>query len=212
GLLTTIAWGLDGGVEYALEGSVFIGGAVVQWLRDELGLIASAPESEAVAGQVPDTGGVYMVPAFVGLGAPHWDMHARGTIVGLTRGTTRAHLVRAALESIAYQSADVLASMESDAGSAIPSLKVDGGAASNNTLLQHQADVLGIPVIRGQLLETTALGAAFLAGLATGVWPEKAALTGIWREDRVFEPAWSEDERAEKVAGWQRAVKMTTMR
>jgi len=206
GLITTIAWGLDGAVEYALEGSVFIGGAVVQWLRDELGLIRTSAESEAVAAQVPDTAGVYVVPAFVGLGAPHWDMRARGAIIGLTRGSNRAHIVRAALESIAYQSADVICSMESDMGARIPRLKVDGGAAMNNLLMQHQANVLGTPVVRGDMVETTALGAAFLAGLAVGFWKGQGALEGIWREDRVFEPEWDAATRDRHVAGWRNAV------
>ena len=206
GLVTTIAWGLGDRVEYALEGSVFIGGAVVQWLRDELGLIQTAPESEDIARQVDDTGGVYVVPAFVGLGAPHWDMHARGAIVGLTRGSNRAHIVRAALESIAYQSADVIRSMESDTASSISRLNVDGGAAMNDLLMQHQADVLGIPVVRGHIVETTALGAAFLAGLAVGFWPDQAALDGVWREDRVFGPQWDEATREQHLTGWRKAL------
>ncbi|MCP4641245.1 MAG: glycerol kinase GlpK [bacterium] len=209
GLLTTIAWGIDDRVEYALEGSVFIGGAVVQWLRDELGMIATAAESEQVAAQVPDAGGAYVVPAFVGLGAPHWDMHARGTIVGLTRGVSRAHIVRAALESISFQSGDVVRSMESDTGERIPLLKVDGGAAANNLLMQHQADLLGIPVVRGTCLETTAMGAAFLAGIATGFWGGMDEVQQIWQEDRVFQPEWPEDKRANELAGWERAIKMT---
>ena len=210
GLISTIAWGLDGRVEYALEGSVFIGGAVIQWLRDELGLLQSAAESEGVAAQVPDTGGVYIVPAFSGLGAPHWDMQARGTVTGLTRGSNRAHLVRAALESIAYQSADVLDSMRADSGAEIPQLRVDGGAAANNLLMQHQADVLGIPVVRGKVIETTALGAAFLAGLGVGLWGCADDLRGVWREDRVFEPRWDDSLRAERLDGWRRAVAMTS--
>lgn len=208
GLLTTIAWGFDGRVDYALEGSVFIGGAVVQWLRDELRMIATAEESETVAREVDDAGGVHVVPAFVGLGAPYWDMRARGAITGLTRGSGRAHIVRAALESIAYQSADVIRSMDADTGAAIPSLKVDGGAAMNDLLMQHQADVLGIPVIRGKVLGTTALGAAFLAGLAVKFWPNRAALEHIWQEDRVFEPTWSKDKRQASLEGWRRAVAM----
>ncbi len=212
GLLTTIAWGMGNRIEYALEGSVFIGGAVIQWLRDELGLIEHAAESEAIARQVPDTGGVYVVPAFVGLGAPHWDMHARGAIVGLTRGSGRAHIVRAALESIAYQSGDVIRSMESDTGSAIGLLKVDGGAATNDLLMQHQTDVLGIPVSRGKVLETTALGAAFFAGLATGVWPDREALRAIREEDRVFTPQWDATTRKTRLAGWKQAVAMVSTR
>lgn len=207
GLITTIAWGLAETVEYALEGSVFIGGAVVQWLRDEMGLIETAAQSERVAAQVEDAGGVHVVPAFVGLGAPHWDMHARGLICGLTRGANRAHIVRAALESISFQSADVIASMEADTGAAIPRLRVDGGAAANNLLMQHQADVLGIPVVRGQVLETTALGAAFLAGLAVGFWQGKEDLKAIWREDRVFEPRWDEARRDRELREWVNAVK-----
>ncbi|MCX5756979.1 MAG: glycerol kinase GlpK, partial [Candidatus Hydrogenedentes bacterium] len=207
GLLTTIAWVLDGKVEYALEGSVFIGGAVIQWLRDELRLIATAAESETVAAQVPDTGGVHVVPAFVGLGAPHWDMHARGLITGLTRGSNRAHIVRAALESIAFQSADVIQSMQSDTGARIPRLRVDGGASANNLLMQRQADLLGIPVVRGQTIETTALGAAFLAGLAVGFWPGQEALTSVWREDRVFLPTIGEAERETEMQKWQEAIK-----
>lgn len=210
GLIATIAWGLGERVEYALEGSVFIGGAVIQWLRDELGLIRTAAESEAVAAQIPDTGGVYVVPAFAGLGAPYWDMHARGTVTGLTRGSNRAHLVRAALESIAYQSAEVLESMRSDSGAPILQLRVDGGAANNNLLMQHQADVLGIPVVRGQVVETTALGAAFLAGLAADVWRDLSELRGLWKEDRVFEPQWDATVREERLAGWRQAVAKTS--
>ena len=206
GLLTTIAWGLNGKVEYALEGSVFIGGAIIQWLRDELRLIASASESESLAAQVPDSNGVHVVPAFVGLGAPYWDMRARGAILGLTRGANRAHLVRAALESISFQSAEVLTAMRADTGNAIPALKVDGGASNNNLLMQHQADILGIPVIRGQVTETTALGAAFLAGLATGLWKEKEDLEKVWKENRVFSPKWTEDRRKSEMAAWASAV------
>jgi len=207
GLLTTIAWGLDGKVEYALEGSVFIGGAVVQWLRDELKLITSAKESEKVAAEVGDTGGVYLVPAFVGLGAPYWDMHARGTITGLTRGSGRAHIVRAALESISFQSADVLRSMARDLSTPIPSLRVDGGASRNNLLMQHQADVLGIPVLRGAVTETTALGAAYLAGLAVGVWKGKNELGALWKLDREFVPVWTDSQRETALSAWHTAVK-----
>ena len=206
GLLTTIAWGLDGKIEYALEGSVFIGGAVVQWLRDELKLISSAAESEVVAAQVVDNGGVYMVPAFVGLGAPHWDMQARGIITGLTRGAGRAHIVRAALESISFQSADVLDSMQKDVKRAIPALKVDGGASNNNLLMQHQADVLGIPVVRGQVVETTALGAAYLAGIAVGLWRGREELKTRWKIQREFVPEWSNDQRETARAAWKSAV------
>jgi glycerol kinase len=207
GLLTTIAWGLDGKVEYALEGSVFVGGAVIQWLRDELKLIASAAESESIAAQVPDAGGVYLVPAFVGLGAPYWDMRARGIITGLTRGAGRAHLVRAALESIAFQSADVVRTMERDTGARIPQLRVDGGAAANNLLMQHQANVLDAPVFRGQTLETTALGAAYLAGLAVGFWAGVEEISRIWKLDRAFEPAWDREKREQALAGWAEAVR-----
>ncbi|NIA16225.1 MAG: glycerol kinase GlpK [Nitrospiraceae bacterium] len=211
GLVTTIAWGVDDTVEYALEGSVFIGGAVIQWLRDEMGLLSSAAESEEVAAQVPGAGGVYLVPAFVGLGAPHWDMHARGIITGLTRGSGRAHVVRAALESISFQSADVLRSMVADASAEIPRLRVDGGAAANNLLMQHQADVLGIPVVRGQVIETTALGAAFLAGLAVGFWPSRDALRGVWQADRVFEPTWEPERRDREILEWTNAIKRSRL-
>ncbi len=206
GLLTTIAWGVDGKVTYALEGSVFVGGAVIQWLRDELQIISSAEESEAIAAQVESTDGVYLVPAFVGLGAPYWDMHARGTLSGITRGTNRAHIVRAALESISFQSADLLSSMQADTGGNITSLKVDGGAASNNLLMQHQADTLGIPVSRGKTLETTALGAAYLAGLATGFWENMDALRGIWAEDQCFDPTWDSATRDLRMTEWHKAI------
>ena len=176
GLVTTIAWGLDGKVEYALEGSIFVGGSAIQWLRDGLRLVDSAPDSEWVAKKVKDAGGVYMVPAFVGLGAPYWDMNARGMIIGLTRGTTKAHIVRATLDSLAYQTRDVLGAMEADSGNRLAALKVDGGAVANNLLMQFQADLLGVPVDRPQITETTALGAAYLAGLATGVWASKEEL------------------------------------
>jgi glycerol kinase len=188
-LITTVAWKIGERTEYALEGSVFIGGAVVQWIRDGLGLIRSAPEIEQLAASVPDNGGVYLVPAFAGLGAPHWDPYARGTIVGITRGTTSGHLARAALESIAYQVADLLDAMAADAGIPLKELRVDGGAATNNTLMQFQADLLGVPVVRPAVTETTALGAAYLAGLAVGYWPSADAITGQWKMDRRFEPA-----------------------
>ncbi len=212
GLLTSIAWGLNGEVLYALEGSIFVAGAVIQWLRDELKLIADAAESEAIAAQVEDTHGVYLVPAFAGLGAPHWDMRARGTITGLTRGASRAHIVRAALESISFQSADVLRTMEKDTGTTIPELRVDGGATANNLLMQHQADLLGIPVLRGQTIETTALGAAYLAGLAVGFWAGPDELRQRWKLDRRFEPTWDNARREEALAGWQRAVEHTRTR
>ena len=206
GLLSTIAWGIGGKVEYALEGSVFVAGAAVQWLRDELGLLHSAAESEALARSVPDTGGVYVVPAFTGLGAPYWDPDARGTIVGLTRGTSRAHLVRATLEAIAYQSTDLLRCFESDIGSKAFQLQVDGGATSNDFLMQFQADVMGVAVRRPKVLETTALGAAYLAGLASGFWESKKQIAKNWQEDRYFEPQISEALRDELYAGWLRAV------
>jgi glycerol kinase len=205
-LLTTIAWGLPGETTYALEGSIFIAGAAVQWLRDELGLITTAAESQAIAGSVPDSGGVYVVPAFVGLGAPHWDPHARGAIVGLTRGSNRAHIVRATLESIAYQTRDVIEAVERDSGVTLSELRVDGGAAANDLLLQIQADVLGRDVVRPAVLETTALGAAYLAGLAVGFWKDPAEIAGNWREDRRFSPRMPPAEREERYAGWQRAV------
>ena len=205
-LLTTVAWNRPAGLDYALEGSVFIGGAVVQWLRDGLRIIDRAPEVEALAASVPDNGGVYLVPAFAGLGAPHWDAYARGTITGLTRGATRAHIARAALESIAFQSADVLAAMEKDAGITLSELRVDGGAAANDLLLQFQADILGVPVVRPQVLETTALGAAYLAGLAVGYWRGDADVAANWRVDRRFEPAMPAARAAELRAAWDRAV------
>ena len=188
-LVTTVAWQIGGRTEYALEGSVFIGGAVVQWIRDGLGFIRSAPDIEALASSVADNGGVYLVPAFAGLGAPHWDAYARGTIVGITRGTSAAHIARAALESIAYQVADLLDAMAADSGIALKELRVDGGAATNDMLMQFQADLLGVPVVRPAVTETTALGAAYLAGLAVGYWPSVDAITGQWKVDRRFEPA-----------------------
>jgi glycerol kinase len=188
-LVTTVAWQIGGRTEYALEGSVFIGGAVVQWIRDGLGLIRSAPEIEKLASSVADNGGVYLVPAFAGLGAPHWDAYARGTIVGITRGTSAAHIARAALESIAYQVADLLDAMAADSGIALKELRVDGGAATNDTLMQFQADLLGVQVVRPAVTETTALGAAYLAGLAVGYWPSVDAITGQWKVERRFEPA-----------------------
>ncbi len=205
-LLTTTAWRLGGRAQYAIEGSVFIGGAVVQWLRDGLGLIRHASEIEALAAQVPDSGGVVFVPAFVGLGAPHWDAYARGAVFGLTRGTTAAHLARAALEAIAFQSADLIAAMQADSGLALTELRVDGGAAANNLLMQCQADLLGVPVVRPQVIETTAFGAAALAGLAVGVWPDLDAVGRTWQLDRVFEPAMSRDQAESLRANWQRAV------
>jgi glycerol kinase len=201
-LITTVAWKIGERTEYALEGSVFIGGAVVQWIRDGLGLVRSAPEIEALAASVPDNGGVYLVPAFAGLGAPHWDPYARGTIVGITRGTTSGHLARAALESIAYQVADLLDAMAADAGIPLKELRVDGGAATNNTLMQFQADLLGVAVVRPAVTETTALGAAYLAGLAVGYWPSVDAITGQWKVDRRFEPAMPRAAAAALRARW----------
>lgn len=212
GLLTTIAWGIEDKITYALEGSVFVGGAVVQWLRDELKIITSASETEEIANSVPDTGGVYLVPAFVGLGAPYWDMHARGIITGITRGTSKAHIVRAALESISFQSADVVFTMEKDSNITISQLRVDGGAAGNNFLLQHQANILGKPVIRGHTLETTALGCAYLAGLATGFWKNQEELKAKWKISKVFEPKWSEDQRQSALEGWHKAVRRAMSR
>ncbi|MBP2017170.1 glycerol kinase [Symbiobacterium terraclitae] len=206
GLLTTIAWGLGGRVEYALEGSIFIGGAAVQWLRDEMRFFDKAADSEALALSVPDSGGVYVVPAFVGLGAPYWDMYARGTIVGLTRGTGRAHITRATLEAIAYQTRDVIGAMEADSGIRLNRLKVDGGAVANNFLMQFQSDILGVPVDRAKVAETTALGAAYLAGLAVGFWRSQAELADKWALDRGFTPAMPAAERERRYAGWKRAV------
>ena len=205
-LVTTVAWKRDGQLTYALEGSVFIGGAVVQWLRDGLQIIRSAAEVEALANSVPDNGGVYIVPAFAGLGAPHWDAYARGSIFGLTRGATKAHLARAALESIAYQSADVLDAMQKDAGITLSELRVDGGATCDDLLMQFQADVLGVPVVRPKVLETTALGAAYLAGLATGFWNSLDDIRANWRVDRRFEPQMPRERAAELRAGWNKAV------
>ncbi|MCC6196719.1 MAG: glycerol kinase GlpK [Burkholderiales bacterium] len=205
-LVTTVAWQRGGRLDYALEGSVFIGGAVVQWLRDGLQIVRSAGEIEALAASVPDNGGVYVVPAFAGLGAPHWDPHARGAILGLTRGATRGHIARAALEAIAFQSADVLAAMERDAGITLSELRVDGGAAANNLLMQFQADLLGVPVVRPRVLETTALGAAYLAGLAVGYWASEDDIGRNWRVDRRFEPAMARGQADDLRAQWNRAV------
>jgi glycerol kinase len=205
GLVTTRA-ASTGAAEYALEGSVFIAGAVVQWLRDGLKLIDAAADVEALAASVPDSGGVYLVPAFAGLGAPHWDAYARGAMLGLTRGTTGGHLARAALESIAFQSAEVLGAMQRDSGVRLGELRVDGGATANALLMQFQADLLGVPVVRPRVLETTALGAAYLAGLATGVWRTRDAIAGQWKKERVFEPRMSRDEATARLATWSRAV------
>jgi glycerol kinase len=206
GLLTTIAWGLDGKVEYALEGSIFIAGASVQWLRDELKIIDNAAASEGMAASVPDTNGVYVVPAFVGLGAPYWDMYARGSIMGLTRGANRNHIVRATLESIAYQTRDVLEAMQEDSKINLKALKVDGGAVANNFLMQFQADILGVPIYRPEVTETTALGAAYLAGLAVGFWSSKDEIAEKWNVDKVFDPLMDVSDRDKKYAGWKKAV------
>ena len=205
-LVTTVAWQRDSRLTYALEGSVFIAGAVVQWLRDGLKLIRSAAEVEALAASVPDNGGVYLVPAFAGLGAPHWDAYARGAVLGLTRGATAGHLARAALEAIAYQSADVLTAMERDAGLTLSELRVDGGATANDLLMQFQADILGVPVVRPKVLETTALGAGYLAGLAVGYWKDPADVAANWQVDRRFEPDMSRDQAQSLRAQWSRAV------
>jgi glycerol kinase len=206
GLLSTIAWGLDGEVCYALEGSVFIAGAVVQWLRDELKLVETAADSEYFAAKVEDNGGVYLVPAFTGLGAPHWDMQAKGAIFGLTRGNNKNHIIRAALESIAYQTKDILAAMEDDSGIRLKMLKVDGGAVANNLLMQFQADILNVTVERPACIETTALGAAYLAGLAIGFWADRQELRDNYRVDRRFEPQMPRELSAEYYRGWQEAV------
>lgn len=205
-LVTTIAWKINGKVQYALEGSIFIAGAVVQWLRDELGLISNSAEVETLAGKVPDTGGVYVVPAFAGLGAPHWDQHARGTITGITRGTNSAHIARAALESIAFQTMDVLNAMEADSALSIKELRVDGGATSNNLLMQIQANLLGAKVVRPEVTEVTAIGAAYLAGLATGFWGSIDEIRSQWKADKYFTADESINIEA-KVKGWNRAVK-----
>jgi glycerol kinase len=205
-LLATIGWKIDGRTDYMLEGSVFMGGATVQWLRDGLGIIKDSSEVEALAMSVPDSGGVMLVPAFVGLGAPHWDPYARGTIVGMTRGTTKAHIARAALQAIAYQSAELLAAMQKDAACPVKEVRADGGAARNDLLMQFQADLLGVPVVRPLVTETTALGAAYLAGLAEGFWSSREEIESLWHAERRFEPAMAPELRAELRARWARAV------
>nr|WP_296005778.1 glycerol kinase GlpK [uncultured Blautia sp.] len=207
GLVTTIAWGLDGKVNYALEGSVFVAGAVIQWLRDELRLIDSAEDSEYMARKVKDTNGCYVVPAFTGLGAPYWDQYARGTIVGLTRGVNKCHIIRASLESMAYQVHDVIEAMQADSGIELNSLKVDGGASANNFIMQAQADMIQVPVKRPVCVETTAMGAAYLAGLAVGYWNSKDEIIENWNIDRVFQPQITKEERDRKTKGWKKAVK-----
>src|ERR1044071_4803444 len=205
-LLTTVAWHIGRRTEYALEGSIFIAGAVVQWLRDGLGIIKSSAEVEALASAVSDNGGVYLVPAFAGLGAPHWDQYARGLIAGITRGTTAAHIARAALEGIAFQVADVLEVMKEDSGIPMNGLRVDGGASANDLLMQFQADILQVPVVRPKVIETTALGAAYLAGLAVGFWKNRAEVSRAWQADRTFEPQMTADKAAHRRARWSQAL------
>ena len=207
GLVTTIAWGLDGKVNYALEGSIFVAGAAIQWLRDEMRLIDSSPDSEYMANKVKDTNGCYVVPAFTGLGAPHWDQYARGIIVGITRGVNKYHIIRATLDSLCYQTNDVLKAMEADSGIRLAALKVDGGASANNYLMQTQSDIINAPVQRPQCIETTAMGAAYLAGLAVGYWKSKEDVIKNWAIDRTFEPAICDKKRKEMVDGWDKAVK-----
>ena len=207
GLVTTIAWGLDGKVEYALEGSIFVAGAAIQWLRDQLKVIDSSPDSEYMARKVKDTNGCYVVPAFTGLGAPHWDQYARGTIVGLTRGCNKYHIIRATLDSLCYQVNDVLQAMKADSGINLAALKVDGGASANNYLMQTQADLIDAPVQRPRCVETTAMGAAYLAGLAVGYWSSKEDVIKNWAIDRTFEPEIAAEDRAARIKGWNKAVK-----
>ena len=216
GLLTTIAWGLGEDVYYALEGSVFVSGATIQWLRDELRLLDDAAQSEKMARAVPDTAGAYIVPAFAGLGAPYWDpyapywdMYARGAIMGLTRGVNKNHIVRAALESMAYQTYDLMNSMAEDIGDAIRTFKVDGGACANDFLLEFQSDIIGMSLCRPKCIETTSLGAAYLAGLATGYWENTDDIISNWQIDRAFEPGMDEERRKELIEGWHKAVKRT---
>jgi glycerol kinase len=209
GLLTTIAWGLDGKVEYALEGSVFVAGAAIQWLRDELKVVDASPDSEYFATQVKDTNGCYVVPAFTGLGAPYWDPYARGAITGLTRGVNKYHIIRATLESLAFQTADVLAAMEEGSGVKLNALKVDGGACKNNFLMQFQSDIINAPVHRPVCVETTAMGASYLAGLAVGFWSGKQDVIKNWAIDREFKPNMAADVRAAELKGWKQAVNAT---
>ena len=209
GLVTTIGWGLNGEVTYALEGSIFVAGAAIQWLRDELRFIESAADSEYMARKVADTNGCYVVPAFTGLGAPHWDAYARGAIVGLTRGVNKYHIVRATLDSMAYQVSDVLSAMEADSGISLSALKVDGGAAANNYLIQTQSDICGAPVLRPQCVETTAMGAAYLAGLAVGYWANTDEIRQNWAVERTFTPEITEENRTRRIAGWKKAVRCT---
>ena len=209
GLLTTVAWGLDGKVEYALEGSVYVAGAAIQWLRDELKILDTAPDSEYFATRVPDTNGCYVVPAFTGLGAPYWDPYARGAITGLTRGVNKYHLIRATLESLAFQTCDVLAAMEAGSGVKLSALKVDGGACKNDFLMQFQADVINARVQRPECVETTAMGASYLAGLAVRFWSSKEDVIRNWALDREFNPAMDEEARTRELAGWHKAVQTT---
>lgn len=206
GLVTTIAWGVDGKVNYALEGSIFVAGAAIQWLRDEMRLIDSSIDSEYMASKVKDTNGCYVVPAFTGLGAPHWDQYARGTIVGITRGVNKSHIIRATLESLAYQTNDVINAMKADSGIELKSLKVDGGASANNLLMQIQSDIIAAPVLRPQCVETTAMGAAYLAGLAVGYWASKEDVIQNWAIARTFEPQISAEDRAKRIKGWNKAL------
>lgn len=207
GLVTTVAWGLDGKVNYALEGSIFVAGAAIQWLRDELRIIDSAPDSEYMAKKVKDTNGCYVVPAFTGLGAPHWDQYARGTIVGITRGVNKYHIIRATLESLAYQVNDVLVAMKADSGIDLAALKVDGGASANDFLMQTQANIINAPVNRPQCVETTAMGAAYLAGLAVGYWKSKEDVIKNWAINQTFEPKIDDEQRSKMIKGWNKAVK-----
>ena len=207
GLVTTIAWGIDGKVNYALEGSIFVAGAAIQWLRDELRIIDNAADTEVMARKVEDTNGCYVVPAFTGLGAPHWDQYARGTIVGITRGVNKYHIIRATLESLAYQTNDVLQAMRADSGIELDSLKVDGGASANDFLMQTQADIINAPVNRPSCVETTAMGAAYLAGLAVGYWKSKEDVIKNWAIDKTFQPKISHEVREKKIKGWNKAVK-----
>lgn len=209
GLLTTLAWGIDGKVEYALEGSVFVAGSAIQWLRDGLRMFPSSPDSEAYAERIESTDGVYVVPAFVGLGTPYWDGDARGAVFGLTRGTTKEHFIRATLESLAYQTKDVVEAMSADSGIALHTLRVDGGAVKNDFLMQFQSEMLGVPVERSEIQETTALGAAYLAGLAVGFWEDKAAIAQHWQLEKTFTNTWTDDRRDHLYAGWKKAVEAT---
>ena len=206
GLLTTIAWGLDGKVEYALEGSIFVAGSAIQWLRDGMRMFQDSKESETYAERVDSTDGVYVVPAFVGLGTPYWDSDVRGSVFGLTRGTTKEHFIRATIESLAYQTKDVLDAMEADSGIYLKTLRVDGGAVKNNFLMQFQSDLLDVPVERPQINETTALGAAYLAGIAVGYWKDSAEIADQWNLDKQFKPDMEDEKREELYSGWKKAV------